>query len=118
MMKKFLPIIFLFTSLLFTASCNRSLAKYLPDRPSKEFKFDDASPEFAKGWKDGCEVGMSGGSNTFYKSFYDNNAVDGYKMVSSSEYKTAWGNAFWYCYRADYVKQKSSIWGAYFTGYR
>ena len=106
--------------LVFCSSCNKSIAKYLPDRPSKSFKktLQDASPEFRQGWKDGCEVGMSAGSNTFYKLFYDNNTVDGYKMTSSSEYKNAWGNAFWYCYRYDYIKQKSSMWGSMFGGYR
>lgn len=101
-------------------SCTYSASKIFPSRPDKEFKetLRDASPEFVQGWHDGCEVGMSGGSNTFYKMFYRNNAVDGYKMTSSSEYKTAWGNAFWYCYRADYIKQKSSIWGSTFGGMR
>ncbi len=99
-------------------SCSRSLARILPERPDHGVKIDEsASVEFKQGWSDGCEVGMSAGSNTFYKMFYRNNAVDGYKMTSSEDYKSAWGNAFWYCYRADHIKQKSSIWGSTFQGY-
>jgi hypothetical protein len=101
-------------------SCNSPLVeKLLPERPNRTMKIDEsASPEFKQGWKDGCEIGMSSGSNTFYKMFYRNNAVDGYKMTSSSDYKTAWGNAFWYCYRYDHIKQNSSIWGSTFSGYQ
>ncbi len=91
----------------------------LPQRPSKKFKFgDDASPDFKKGWEDGCEVGMASGSNTFYQMFYRTNAVDGYKMSGSPDYKAAWGNAFWFCFRDDYIRQKSSIWGSMFGGYK
>ncbi len=100
-------------------SCQKWVAdKFLPERPNREFAdaMKDATPEFRQGWQDGCEVGMSSASNTFYKMFYRNNVVDGYKMTSSSDYKTAWGNAFWYCYRYDYIKQKSSIWGSVFSG--
>lgn len=101
------------------ASCAKSIGDMLPERPHDNVKIDDdASPEFKQGWSDGCEVGMASGSNTFYKMFYRNNAVDGYKMSSSSEYKTAWGNAFWYCYRYDHIKQGSGkIWGSMFSGY-
>lgn len=78
----------------------------------------NASPDFVQGWRDGCETGMSAGSNAFYKIFYRNNKVDGYKMTGSPEYKTGWSNAFWYCYRADYVKQKSSVWSSTFGGFQ
>jgi hypothetical protein len=112
-----LLLIFLFS----LNACTYSMSKLLPERPADKFAKDleSASPEFQQGWRDGCEVGMSAGSNTFYKMFYRNNVVDGYKMTSSSEYKTAWGNSFWYCYRADYVKQiNTSIWSSMFGGYR
>lgn len=94
------------------------MARILPERPNNSIKLDESmSVEFRQGWSDGCEVGMASGSNTFYKMFYRNNASDGYKMTSSPDYKTAWGNAFWYCYRFDGVKHKSSIWGSVFQGY-
>ena len=119
-MKKFFASLLLLTIVSSLTSCAPSIAKILPARPVLAFEKDlvATSPEFQQGWKDGCEVGMSAGSNTFYKMFYSNNAVDGYKMTSSSDYKTAWGNAFWFCYRYDYVKQKSSVWGSTFGGYR
>ncbi len=105
---------------IFLPSCSPSAARFLPDRPTKEFKqtIAEGSPEFVQGWKDGCEVGMSTASNTFYKMFYRNNAIDGYKMGSSSDYSTAWSNAFWYCVRYDMIKQKSSVWGSVFSGYK
>ena len=111
---------FLLLSLSLFSSCSTSLGKYLPDRPSREFKqtMEESSPEFAQGWKDGCEVGMSSAGNTFYKMFYRNNAIDGYKMGSSSDYSTAWGNAFWYCMRYDLIKQESGTWSSVFGGYR
>lgn len=82
----------------------------------KELK--DASPDFAQGWRDGCMVGMAGGSNSFYQNFYKMNQVDGFKMAYSSDYKVAWGNAFWYCYRKDWTNQRSSLWGSIFNGYK
>lgn len=117
--KNLFSLILILTMAFCLSSCNRNVARIFPARPDRDLKPDkDASPEFVQGWNDGCEVGMSAGSNTFYKIFYRNNVVDGYKMTSSSEYKTGWGNAFWYCYRYDYIKQKSSIWGSMFSGYR
>ena len=107
-----------FIILLLMASCDRRIAKIFPNRPDTQFDLTSFSPEFRKGWEDGCEAGMSAGSNTFYKMFYKNNKVDGYMMANSPDYQTSWGNAFWYCYRFDYIKQKSSIWGSTFGGYQ
>ena len=119
-MKKIFFKILITTFILFLSSCQKWVADYLPERPDKEVMFNksEVSPEFNQGWEDGCEVGMAGGSNTFYQMFYRNNAIDGYKMTGSSDYKTAWGTAFWYCYRRDWVKQKSAIWSSTFGGYR
>lgn len=90
-----------------------------PNRPTRSFKKElkNASPDFKQGWNDGCNVGMTAGSNTFYKSFYSSNQVDGYKITNSPEYSTAYNNAFWFCYRTDYIKQKSTIWGSFFKGH-
>lgn len=116
-MKIFRPI-FSILILCTISSCQSYVAEYLPERPTH--KMDDsltnASPEFIQGWRDGCETGMSAGSNGFYKIFYRNNKVDGYKIAGSPDYKTAWSNSFWYCYRHDYVKQKSKIWSSIFGG--
>lgn len=113
---------FLFLFLVFsTFSCKtRKFAKIFPNSAINEFRetLAVATPEFRQGWDDGCETGSSAGANTFYKTLYKSNAVDGYKMVSSPEYKVAWGNGFWYCYRYTDIKQGSSLWGSYFTGYR
>ncbi len=123
-MKNYLvKILLLFSFLGLTFSCNKKIAIIFPERPNRELKNNfiddkDSSPEFKQGWKDGCETGMAGGSNTFYGAFYDNNKADGYKMTTSGDYANAWGAAFWYCYRVDYIKQKSTIWGSVFGGYR
>lgn len=99
-------------------SCGPSSKKVLFERPDHAFDEDlkEASLEFKQGWQDGCETGMSSGSNTFYKMFYESRKIDGYKAASSSDYSAAWTNAYWYCYRYDYIKQKSSIWGSMFSG--
>ena len=75
-----------------------------------------ATPDFRKGWEDGCEVGMHSGSNTFYKPLYASNKQDGYKMASSSDYRIAWTRAYWFCYRRDYTRQKSKVFGSVFNG--
>lgn len=107
--------------LLLISSCDPRIAQYLPERPHRSIipaLENEASPDFIQGWKDGCESGMSAGSNSFYKMFYRINKVDGFKMVKSGDYNTAWNNAWWYCVRYDAVKQKSSIWGSTFGGYK
>jgi hypothetical protein len=87
--------------------------------PSKYFKKDlkDASPDFKQGWADGCETGMSGGGNSFQQTMYKVNKQDGYKFSYSPDYKVAWNYAFWFCYRADYVDQKSTPFSSMFKGY-
>lgn len=119
--QKYPVIIFLLSVLLLLSSCQRWAANILIDRPDGEFKKDleAASVEFRQGWYDGCETGMSAGNSNFYRMFYRNNKADGYKMTSSADYKVAWGNAFWYCYRKDWVKHKNTrIWSSTFGGYK
>lgn len=103
-----------------TDSCSRKMQKLFPNLPDKKMKkqLEDSSPEFKAGWQDGCEVGISSGSNTFYKAFYQSNRVDGYRMAGSQDYRDAWEFAFWYCFRSTYIRQKSSIWNSIFKGYR
>lgn len=101
-------------------SCSRKLQKFLPAQSDGKMdeQLDDASPEFRAGWADGCETGISSGGNTFYKSFYQSNKIDGYRMSGSQDYRDAWEFAFWYCFRSTYIRQKSSVWGSIFKGYR
>lgn len=102
------------------SSCQSYVKKVIVNGPDREFQMDlsEASPDFRDGWRDGCDTGRSAGTNPFYKLIYRNDVVDGFKMSNSSDYKIAWGDAFWYCFRKDWVKQKSSIWSATFGGYR
>ena len=118
-MKNSLQISFVVILLFFLSSCATKVAKIFPERANAEMDFENDVPvDFRQGWKDGCEVGMNAGANTFYKMFYRSNKVDGYKMAYSKDYKTAWGNAFWFCYRHDHIKHKSSLWGSFFGGYK
>lgn len=113
--------------LFILASCNDAsrhafAVKYMNiEKATASFQKElaDATPEFRRGWENGCEVGMSNASsNTFYQMFYRSNMVDGYAKANSADYRTGWGYAFWYCARYEYIKQKSSIWGSSFSGYR
>jgi len=117
--KHFTKLIFLII-LLFAYSCSPKMARIFPGIADKEFPetLKNSSPDFIRGWKDGCEVGSSGGSNTFYKIFYRSNAIDGFKFSGNNDYRDAWVNAFWYCYRNMYVRHKSSIYSSFFGGYR
>ncbi len=115
---KIIRLVLLISALFLASSCESYMAEIFPERPTHEMddSLVNASPEFQQGWRDGCETGMASGSNTFYKMFYRSNKVDGYKMAGSTDYKTAWSNSYWYCYRADYIKQKSPIWRSMFSG--
>jgi hypothetical protein len=114
---KFLIILF---STLLISSCASGTKKFLPSMVDKELRdeTDKTTEEYRVGWKDGCEVGISGASNTFYKMFYRNNKIDGYRMSSSPEYRDAWDSAFWYCFRSTYIRQKSSLWSSIMKGFR
>jgi hypothetical protein len=108
-------------AILFTIfSCSPRISRIFVGVADKEFpeSLKNSSPDFIRGWKDGCEVGSSGGSNTFYKMFYRSNAIDGFKFSGNTDYRDAWVNAFWYCYRNMYVRHKSSIYSSVFGGYR
>ncbi len=117
----------IFTSiilLLSITSCNtkfsREIARKFPGRPDRYYKeqLKSASPDVRDGWDAGCNSGMSATSNTFYKTLYQINDADGFRMMESSEYRTAWNAAFWFCQRHDYVRQKSPIWSQWFSGYK
>jgi len=112
-------IIFLIL-LLTLPNCSSKMQKSLPALADRDVKqeLDDTTGEYRLGWQDGCETGISGGSNTFYKMFYRNNKIDGYLIANSSDYRDAWDLAFWYCFRSTYIRQKSSIWGSIMKGFR
>lgn len=120
MKQNLIKILLIFSLVFCISSCQRWIAdKFLTERPSDEFKEDlkDTTVEFRQGFYAGCEVGMASANNTFYKGFYRGNVTDGWKMTSSADYKSGWGFGFWYCYRKDWVKQKSTkIWGSTFGG--
>ncbi len=109
--------------MIFTFSCTQKFKeklKRMPQMPINSLteQVSKGSPDFQDGWRAGCEVGMSAGGNTFYKTLYKSNAVDGYRILNSTDYNRAYSTAFWYCYRSIDIRQASSIWGSYFTGFR
>lgn len=79
---KFLIILF---SALLLGGCSGRFQTFLPALPDKELRdeTDKTTEEARIGWKDGCETGIAGASNTFYKMFYRSNKIDGYRMSSS-----------------------------------
>lgn len=105
---------------LLICSCSRSKFRVNPKDPTRDYvnSLKNASPDFQKGWADGCESGMISGSNSFYQSFYKANKQDGFKMATSPEYSNAWDKAWWYCTHSVYIDQKSGIWGSLFSGYQ
>jgi hypothetical protein len=119
-------LLFLFSLIFLCISCSEATRRnigrnYLPEKAMGAFKkeLDKASPEFRRGWYDGCEAGTAVSSvNTFYQMFYVNNRVDGYAKANNADYRTAWGDALWYCMRYEEIKQGSSLWSAMFGGYR
>gem|GEM_PF-2790506 len=55
------------------------------------------SPDFQKGWRDGCETGVAVYGNPFYK-FLNNPKRDSSK-VGNRSYQNAWSTAYNYCRR-------------------
>ena len=105
---KILLIITIFT----LSSCNSKNVKFFrKGHTMDDFKdeLESSDPDFKLGWDHGCETGSATGSNQFYKMFYDSNKQDGWKMAESPIYNKAWKYGFWYCYREEYVDQKSLI---------
>jgi hypothetical protein len=110
----------IFFSITFLNNCTYKAQKFIPSLADRKLQdeTDKTTEEYRAGWKDGCETGISSGGNTFYKMFYRNNKIDGYRMSSSPEYRDAWDSSFWYCYRATYIRQKSSVWSSIMKGFR
>ena len=78
----------------------------------------NTSPDFKKGWRDGCESGTKSSTNSFYQMFYKGNKQDGYKMATSPDYSNAWNKAWWYCTHASEIDKKRGIFGYIFSGYQ
>jgi len=55
----------------------------------------NASPEYVKGWDDGCETGLSTMVTDYYKSFYTYK-MDPY-MIDNATYFKAWNDSYTYC---------------------
>ncbi len=101
-------------------SCSDNFKKNMPNIAYSQMRdvVSRANPDFQQGWDDGCTVGTAAGGNSFYKAIFKSNKVDGYKITESADYKGAWNFAFWYCYRYQFIKNNSSLWGSFLGGYR
>jgi hypothetical protein len=55
----------------------------------------DAPNNYKRGWKDGCETGMSSMTNTFYKTFYS--FKQDKKLRTDPVYYTAWKDSSTFC---------------------
>ena len=126
MIKNFVKMkIILSIFLLLLCGCSEATMRnigrnYLPEKAMGAFKaeLDAASPEFRRGWYDGCETGSAVASvNVFYRMFYANNRVDGYAKANNADYRTGWNESVQYCMRYEEIKQSSSIWSSTFRGY-
>ena len=114
-----LPI-FIIVFLVISCSSKYDYATPRIEGPQLEFKDElvDASEDFRQGWNDGCEVGSDSASKSFYKIFSKTNKADGWKMRDSADYRIAWGNAYWFCYRDDYIDHKSTALRSFFGGWQ
>lgn len=112
--------LYFFLIIFLISACSDKVKRSLPNTASSEMKemLATANPDFQDGWRDGCETGTSAGANWFYKSIYKSNRVDGYRIMDSKDYQVAWNFGWWYCYRYQSVKNKSSLWGSFTSGYR
>lgn len=69
----------------------------------------EGPPEYALGWEDGCDTGLSAEGSWDYKLMY------GFKkrpeMASNDQYKQGWNEGFSYC-RFSYAASKEGELGA------
>lgn len=91
-MKLIFLILFLCISL---AGCDGVPDEMKPAHRVFNYMPKNGSPEYEQGWKQGCESGMSGMTNSFYQSFYvfkqDNS------LLKNEVYYKAWKDSYDYC---------------------
>jgi len=54
-----------------------------------------ASPEYKKGWREGCESGMSSWGNYYYKAFH--NFTHTPELLDNKDYSKSWADSFHAC---------------------
>lgn len=65
--------------------------------PQYDGKNKDLPPLYIKGWKDGCETGISANTNSVSKFFYS--YKQDAKLVLNDTYYRGWKDSFDYCQR-------------------
>lgn len=86
--------IIILASLLLQGCLFSSKSVFAP-KPFGMNQAEKGTPEFNKGWEDGCETGMSTMSTDYYKSFYTFRQDP--DMITNIEYYKAWKDAYTYC---------------------
>lgn len=68
-----------------------------------DLKVPDGTPEFKAGWYDGCKSGIAN-ANFLNSAVYLTKAGPSFSPIytNNSDYRSAWGNAFWACLGYDY----------------
>jgi hypothetical protein len=106
--KFFIAIVFI----TFLSSCqmNRHFFDFSkPGAPEMKWMYDGPPPSkdgkphnelYVEGWVDGCETGVAGNTNSFYKEFHQFKQ-DAMKAQNEIYYK-GWKDAFFYCGRYIY----------------
>jgi len=107
--------IILLLIVIFTTACQVDPTDHMADYDQY---LVNTSPDFKKGWHDGCESGTKSSTNSFYQMFYKGNKQDGFKMATSPEYSNAWNKAWWYCTHAAEIDKKRGATSGLFSGYQ
>ena len=67
---------------------------------------ENGTNKFKRGWRDGCETGISVTANNFQKTFYQ--FKQDYELAQNREYYAGWKTAYDYCQRyvAQYLRRR------------
>jgi hypothetical protein len=102
--------LFILLILLFTA-CDKNVPiwrKWMFDHPpAKPNGKMDYSPDYIKGWQDGCETAGGVMANHLYKNFF-NYTKNEELAFNSKEYGLGWDDAYRYC--TSYLVQHNINW--------
>jgi hypothetical protein len=81
-----------------TLGMGMSLCACAAARPNARILNDvpkSAPALYQRGWHEGCETGLSGGGNEFYRTFYHNTITP--QLVDNADYYQGWLDAEPYC---------------------
>lgn len=94
-MSYFLKIFGAFCVIVAVSSCEHMYNQITKPRPWRMAETPEGTPEFRKGWEDGCETGMGAYGNDTYKMIYT--YKQDFTLIDNPEYYRAWKDAYTYC---------------------